>query len=65
MSTIGIEQFVAAAPQRVWAAWTTAEGLAAGWWPHQSDTVYAVVARPGGEYRISCVHAGMGVRGSF
>ena len=63
MSTIGIDQVVEAAPRRVWAAWTTAEGLAAWWWPHLPDTEYAVDARPGGEYRISSVHAGM--RGTF
>ena len=65
MSAIWIEQVVSAAPQRVWAAWTTADGLASWWWPHLPDTEYAVDARPGGEYRISSVQAGIGVRGTF
>ena len=62
---IGIEQVVAAAPQRVWSAWTTPEGLASWWWPHLPDTTYAVDARRGGQYRISSVQAGISVRGTF
>ena len=65
MSTIGIEQVVAAAPQRVWSAWTTPEGLAAWWWRHLPDTAYVVDARRGGQYRISSVQAGFSVRGTF
>ncbi len=65
MSTIAFEQVVAAPPQRVWAAWTTSAGLAAWWWPHLPDTVYAVDARRGGQFRISSVQAGIGVRGTF
>jgi uncharacterized protein YndB with AHSA1/START domain len=65
MSTIRIEQVVAAPPQRVWAAWTTSAGLAAWWWPHLPDTAYAVDARRGGQYRISSAQAGIGVRGRF
>ena len=65
MSTIRIEQVVAAPAQRVWVAWTTSAGLAAWWWPHLPDTVYAVDARRGGQFRISSVQAGIGVRGTF
>ena len=55
----------AGVPQRVWAAWTTADGLAAWWWPHLPDTAYVVDARRGGEYQIRSVQAGIGVRGTF
>ena len=65
MGTIVIEQVVSAEPQRVWAAWTTADGLAAWWWPHLPDTAYVVDARRGGEYQIRSVQAGIGVRGTF
>src|SRR5690349_4023816 len=65
MRPIRVEQVVAAAPPRVWAAWTTAGGLAAWWWPHLPDTQYAVDARPGGGYEIRSRGAGIGVRGRF
>lgn len=65
MGTIVIEQIVATDPQRVWAAWTTADGLAAWWWPHLPGAAYVVDARRGGQYRIGSVQAGIGVYGTF
>lgn len=55
----------AADRDRVWRAWTTAEGLAAWWWDHLPGTTYAVDLRVGGAYRIEAVAAGFGVAGEF
>ena len=46
-STITLSRTVAAAPQRVFAAWTEAEQLAAWWWPQLAGTTYDVDARLG------------------
>ncbi|WP_170219265.1 SRPBCC family protein [Nocardioides litoris] len=50
-------------PERVWWAWTTAEGLATWWWTHLPGTTYAVEPRVGGRYRIEAGGAGFGVTG--
>lgn len=55
----------AADRERVWAAWTTAEGLATWWWAHLPGTSYAVDLRVGGSYRIEATAAGFGVAGEF
>ena len=60
-----VEQPVAAAPDRVYAAFTSADALARWWWPHIPDTTYEVDARDGGRYEISSDAAGIGVRGAF
>ncbi len=60
-----VEQHVAADPARVYAAWTSAAGLAAWWWPQIPDTTYVVDARVGGSYDIRSQAAGIGVRGEF
>jgi uncharacterized protein YndB with AHSA1/START domain len=60
-----VEQHVAADAAAVYAAWTSADGLATWWWPHLADTVYEVDARVGGAYRIWSEAAGIGVRGEF
>jgi uncharacterized protein YndB with AHSA1/START domain len=52
MSTITIARTVAAAPERVFVAWTDAAQLAAWWWPQLAGTTYDVDARPGGCFRI-------------
>jgi uncharacterized protein YndB with AHSA1/START domain len=49
---LGLEQPVPAAPDEVYAAWTSADGLARWWWPHLPDTTYEVDARVGGTYEI-------------
>lgn len=55
----------AADRERVWRAWTTAEGLATWWWSHLPGTTYAVDLRVGGDYRIDATAAGFGVAGTF
>ena len=48
-----------------YAAWTSADRLAAWWWPQLADATYDVDARVGGSYRIESKDAGFGVRGEF
>lgn len=62
---ITIVQEVGADPARAFAAWTTVADLAQWWWPHITDTVYRVDARPGGRYSIVSLAAGIGVEGEF
>jgi len=64
-STITLSRTVAAAPQRVFAAWTEAEQLAAWWWPQLAGTTYDVDARPGGRFRITSPAIGATVWGVF
>jgi uncharacterized protein YndB with AHSA1/START domain len=60
-----IERHVAALPARVWALWTTTDGLAQWWWNFLPGTTYEVDLRIGGNYRIENPNAGFGVRGTF
>jgi len=64
-STITIARTVAATPERVFAAWTDAEQLAAWWWPQLAGTTYDVDARPGGHYRIASPAIGATVTGTY
>ena len=63
--TLVVEQFVAADPARVYAAWTSADQLAKWWWPQLTDATYDVDPRVGGKYRIESKDGGFGVRGEF
>jgi uncharacterized protein YndB with AHSA1/START domain len=65
MSTITISRTVAASPERVFAAWTDAEQLAAWWWPQLAGTTYDVDARPGGRFRIHGPVIGATVTGVY
>ena len=65
MSTITIERVVSAVPERVFAAWTDAEQLAAWWWPQLAGTSYDVDARPGGRFRIHSPAIGATVWGVY
>jgi uncharacterized protein YndB with AHSA1/START domain len=60
-----IERLVPAPPEQVWAAWTTAEGLAGWWWTFLDGTTYAADATVGGTYRIDSPAAGIGVHGEY
>ena len=64
-STITISRTVTASPERVFAAWTDVDQLAAWWWPQLAGTTYDVDARPGGRYRISSPATGTTVTGSY
>ena len=63
--SLRLERVVSAPPERVWEAWTTAEGLASWWWSHWPDTTYAVDLRIGGAYLIENPTHGVGVTGEF
>jgi uncharacterized protein YndB with AHSA1/START domain len=63
--TLTVERVVPGTPERVWTAWTTADGLAAWWWRQLPGTTYEVDARVGGRYRIDSPAAGFGVRGEY
>lgn len=63
MTELVMTQHVAAARERVWEAWTTAEGLARWWWPHWPDTAYEIEARPGGRWLARSAEGGTGVEG--
>jgi uncharacterized protein YndB with AHSA1/START domain len=65
MSTITIERVVGASPERVFAAWTDVEELAAWWWPQLAGTTYDVDARPGGRFRIHGPAIGATVSGVY
>jgi len=65
MAKLVLEQAVSAPPDRVYAAWASATGLARWWWPHIPDTTYEVDARAGGTYEIRSEAAGIGVRGEY
>jgi uncharacterized protein YndB with AHSA1/START domain len=65
MSTITLTRRVAASPERVFAAWTDVEQLAAWWWPQLAGTTYDVDARPGGRYRIQSPAIGATVTGVY
>ena len=64
-STITITRTVAAPPERVFAAWTDAEQLAAWWWPQLGGTTYDVDARLGGRFRIHSSGIGATVTGVY
>jgi uncharacterized protein YndB with AHSA1/START domain len=51
-STITVTRTVDASAERVFAAWTDAQQLAAWWWPQLAGTTYDVDMRPGGRFRI-------------
>jgi uncharacterized protein YndB with AHSA1/START domain len=60
-----VEQHVPAPPERVYAAWMSAENLAQWWWPHIPDTVYEIDARVGGKYEIRSDAVGIGAQGEY
>lgn len=64
-STISISRTVAAAPERVYAAWTDAEQLATWWWPQLAGTTYDVDARQGGRFHIDSPTIGATVTGVY
>jgi uncharacterized protein YndB with AHSA1/START domain len=63
--TLTIARTVAATPERVFAAWTDPDQLAAWWWPQLAGTTYDVDARPGGRFRIESPAIGVTVTGVY
>lgn len=65
MTELRVERALDAAPERVWAAFTTAEALAAWMWPERWQTTSEVDLRVGGRYRIASSVTGMAIVGEF
>lgn len=65
MTELLIERTIPASPQRVWAAFTTAEGLAAWLWPGSWQATAEVDLRVGGRFRIASSEKGIAVAGEF
>ncbi|MCU1439511.1 MAG: Activator of Hsp90 ATPase 1 family protein [Rhodoglobus sp.] len=65
MTELRVERELTASPERVWSAFTTAEGLAGWMWPGAWNTTAEVDLRVGGRYRIASEVSGMGVSGEF
>jgi uncharacterized protein YndB with AHSA1/START domain len=63
--TLVVTQQVPTTPERAYAAWLSAEGLATWWWVSIGDTTYQVDGRVGGGYRVVSAAAGIGVEGEF
>lgn len=58
--TLRLERQIAASPEKVFAAWTTAEGLSRWFSPTTDHAVHVheLDVRPGGRYRIEMRHKG-------
>lgn len=56
---------LAATPDQVWLALTTADGLRGWFWPERFQKVVEADARDGGRYRIASPVAGIAVSGQY
>ena len=65
MTHLRVERELAASPQRLWAALTTAEAIASWMWPGSFATTAAVDLRVGGRYRIQSDPMDMAVEGEY
>lgn len=63
MTSVDITRVIAAAPQRVWAAFADPAVLAAWFWPARLSPTVVADVRPGGRYRIE--GTGMAVSGTY
>ena len=63
MTSVQITRVLAAPPERVWAAFTEPETLAAWFWPARLSPVVSAEVRVGGSYRIE--GTGMAVSGVY
>jgi uncharacterized protein YndB with AHSA1/START domain len=51
--------------ERVWRAWSSAEGLSSWWWAHWGDVAVAADVRVGGGYRMEAPGHGVAVAGEY
>lgn len=52
-------------PPRLWASWTTADGLARWWWRHWPGVTCELDLRVGGHWRIEAPEQKIAVHGSY
>ena len=65
MTELTVTRLLNAAPERVWRAFTSADELAAWFWPDAWDTTVSVDLRVGGRYRVASVPIGMAFGGEY
>ena len=65
MTDVIEQRELAATPDQVWLALTTADGLRGWFWPQRFQTVVEADARDGGRYRIASPVAGIAVGGQY
>ena len=57
--------YVGASPERVWASWTTPDGLLAWWWTHWPGVTCELDVRVGGAWQIVAPQQGIRVHGTY
>lgn len=69
MAELDIERTVAAAPEKVWNAWTQYPDIAYWWWPASFNVSYDIEAKVGGTYHFEASRApgvgSLGLSGAF
>lgn len=65
MAELRVNREFTAPPERLWAAFTSPDALAAWMWPPSWATVAEVDLRPGGRYRIASETMDMAVAGVY
>ena len=65
MTEVTEQRELAAAPDQVWLALTTADAVRGWFWPQRFATVVQADAREGGQYRIASEVAGLAVGGTY
>jgi uncharacterized protein YndB with AHSA1/START domain len=65
MNGFTLTRSIAAAPERVWAAFTNADEYAAWIWPSEWNTECTIDLRVGGEFRVASKERGLSIQGVY
>lgn len=65
MNGFTLTRSIAAAPERVWSAFTNADEYAAWVWPAEWGTTCAIDLRVGGEFHVASESRGLSVQGTY